>query len=387
MKTVSVSEAARVLHIDRKTVQRYIEDGRVKIHGGARRGRYAGGLDLEEVRRVYSSPLRDGREASRAGFRSATSKVREFLDECGEDAADGVVRKLVTAVVGGADLDFLLFCVDRLNTRDFLFVDLVLGREVPHSFCEPLNVFAVRHLEEILGDREPAGKSEIKFGVMWKAFARECFFANIEAEVAIVHDHRSGTATLELVPRWLNKAPRGSLPVVGGHHSVAVVRRTRDAARISKAVTKASNVLGAKEAGEIIARIGAMRSLQDETVLGRSTIWHAMLRVGARAENGGITRRFLSEEDRELYDLYTSFRAAAEALGLSLEELRVLVRAWKRLAGDVHSRVSFSFDDQKECDPKGSGIRICRTVVAQIFGVSRITMAKWLREARKRPRG
>lgn len=386
MNTVSVSEAARVLGIDRKTVQRYISNGRVKIQGGARRGRYAGGLDLGDVRRALSLPLRDGRDVSRAGFRSATEKVRKFLDECGRDAAVDVARKLLAAAVKGADLDFLLFCVDRLNTRDALFVDMVTRREVPRILRTPLNEFAVRHLDDILGGEEPC-IGAIEFGALWKAFARACFITNIEAEVAIVHNSGSGKATLELVPRWLDGAPEGSLPVVGGHHSVATVRKTRDTARINRAATKASNALGAKKAEEIIARIGAMKGLQDESVLGCSDAWHAMLEVADRAANGGVGGRGLCGGDRELNGLYTSFIAAAGELGLSLEELRVLVRAWKRLAGDVHSRVSFPFDDRRANDTDGSGIRICRTVVARIFGVSRVTMAEWMRDARRRPRG
>ncbi|MEI7900790.1 MAG: hypothetical protein WCK89_11090 [bacterium] len=381
---VSISEAARTCGIDRKTVQRYLNSGSIRRHGDNGHGRNAKCVDMAELRAALAAPLADGRETDRRSLKPVVEQIRTFLKGVlGDEDAKRLIGIYLAAAENGADLDFLLFCVERLREGNPLFVRMALGMRMPPLRCEPLHRYAAARLLRLAaGHLMDIGT--YGFVGWWRAFSRACFKAPLEVDVAIVHDNRTSKATLELVPKWLEKAPPGLLPMAGGHHSVASVRwGGEDRALVNHAATKASIRLGQTKATLQMKRLAALRSFKDETFLYSGNAWGWMLDIdaGRTLLNGESGLPISGRAQKALRNAHKSLKAASELLGLDPEETRVLLRAWKRLTADVLSRASFPYNDGIRSNTGGTGIRIFTTVVAEVMGVSRTTLAKWNRDA------
>jgi DNA-binding transcriptional MerR regulator len=391
---VPVTEAARLLGIDRRTIQRYVKNGSVDV---VQKGR-CHLVDVRKVRRALGGLLSDGRNAPRSAFKPLLDPTRSFLGECaaeriskgmlteaeGEMLPRRVLSLYATAARNGADLDFLLYCIERLCDKDHVFVLMVLEYPVRKGFCDPLRVYAAGRLRALVAGHEvdPGSKGFIGW---WRDLAVTCTEAKLDVETAIVLTTSSEgvVASLELVPRWLSDAPPGSLPCVGGHHSVAMVRwKALDKGAVNRAAQKVANKLGDSEAKEQASRLAALLGLKDEEYLFNTRKWNWICDVA----DGGLLTQELSgrmipyEEEQGVRRVYEVLRAASESLGLSFHEARSLLRAWRRLSHDVSSRATRVYNDNVASRQQAPFKVNFITVVAKAFGVSRGTLAKWIRD-------
>lgn len=395
---LSVSEAAKVCGVSRKTVQRHMRDGMLAWHGKVRRGPEARGIDVAELRKALSAPAAGGRIAARTRAKPVVDTVRVFLEECARDLAAGklldeansaVLPKRVLAVFAaaagnGADLDFMLFCVERLKERNQFFVLLVLGISLPPHFCEPLVEYAATWLRNLAEDAE-IDVGRFSFIGWWRELAKCCVRSRVEVEPAIV-TARAGNGsrtTLELVPRWLKEAPTGLLPTVGGHHSVATVRWT-DAQKgvVNRATEKVAARLGDSEGSVQTARLAALLNLKSESFLTDSQRWQWICNAADGIEmTGDRSGRLVSEEvEAAMRRDYELLKGASVDLGINILEARELLRAWSRLSADLSVRATLAYDDALAAGEESAVKLSKRTVVANVFGVSRITLAKWLKD-------
>lgn len=397
MKTyLSTSEAARQFQLNRKTVQRYMDAGKVPWHGDVRRGRNAKGIDVEELKKALNAGLSDGRSTGRREFGSYLAKVQKLLESCieplvssgrlsgaaSETLAKRVLCIYLSAALNGADLDFLLCCIERLTMRDQAFVFALLGEEVNPLHCGELCIFMADRLKK-LAESHSLDESKYSFVGWWRQLVEACFKAPLAVEVAIVTDRASGGATIELVPKWLNGAPSGALPMEGGHHSVATVRWAKGVrTRVDRVAKKVAKHLGDMEASEQLNRIGALLSLKDEFLVVCRGRWNWVLSAGVGhniLDDKGLS---LPDEDQdEARRVFDGLTDASRKLGLSLDDTRELLLTWRRLTSDVSNRASIQFDDSRPTDKEFVGVIVSRATIAKVFGVSRWTLAKWIRDA------
>lgn len=383
--------------MSRKTVQRYMRDGMLVWHGKVRRGPEARGIDEAELRKVLSAPAAGGRIAARTRARPVVEAVRVFLEECArglvagkllDEADSAVLPKRVLAIFAaaagnGADLDFLLYCVERLKEQNQPFVFLALGMRMPPNVCEPLVEYAAARLCSLAEDGELDAGSYSFIG-WWRKLARCCIQAQVAVEPAIVTTRADNVSctTLELVPRWLKDAPPGLLPLMGGHHSVAAVRWTgaqKDV--VNRAAGKVAARLGDSEASVQAARLAALLNLKSEGFLTDSQRWQWICNAADGIEmTGDRSGRIVSEgvEAAMLRDCELLKRASAY-LGINILEARELLRAWSRLSADLSVRATLAYDDALAAGEESAVKLSKQTAVANVFGVSRITLAKWLR--------
>ena len=390
---LSVSEAARVCGVSRKTVQRHMRAGKVAWHGDVRHGPDARGIDVGELRKAMGEPAA-GRVRSRAGFRPVVEKLSGFLRE---RLGDGDARRLlgiyIAAARNGADLDFLLYCIERLREGNEFFAGMALGKEYL-GLCEKLDVYAARRLRGLAGP----GPENSGFGIrgLLGALVRACFTATIDVCACIVEDRRSGKASLELVPKWLEGAPCGCLPIVGGHHSVSAVKRTADSDSVNRITEKVCRHLGSVDRKTAAGALRLLATFQNDEYLFSGRKWQLMTRLEhLYCENRKLFDRRLKDTRDGVCTTYLMIRQSASCLGLSTGEFKLLAGAWRRLSADIQSLAGKPFNDAALPGKGFMGIRIYKTVVAEVFGVSRITLAKWLKDsggaltasARKRLRG
>ena len=385
--------------MSRKTVQRLLQDGKVVWRGDVRTGSKARGIDLAELRKALSTPAAGGRITDRTKTRPFADTVQGSLEECARDlaknepsekaSAAGLPKRVLSvfaaAAENGADLDFLLFCIEQLKEGNQSFVLLVLGLKMPPHVCESLIEFAAVRLRELAGGRE-IDADKYSFIGWWRAFTKRCVQARVAAKPAIVTaraDNGSRT-TLELVPSWLEDAPRGVLPIEGGHHSVATVRWERGQKDVvNRTAAKVAARLGDSEASMQTARLAALLDLKDDEYLVYTKKWNWICDVA----DGNLLVQELSdrplpgEQEEGVRRVYEVLKGVSESLGLSIREARSLLRAWRRLSPDASPRATQVFNDNvavgQQCPFKVNS----RTVVAKAFGVSRGTLAKWIRDS------
>ena len=362
------------------------------------------------MRKALSTPAAGGRITDRTKTRPFADTVQGSLEECARDLAENepsekasaaglpkrVLAVFAAAAENGADLDFLLFCIERLKEGNQPFVFLVLGLKMPPHVCEPLIEFAAVRLRELAGGREIDADTYSFIG-WWREFAKRCVQARVAAKPAIVtaRAYNGSRTTLELVPSWLEDAPRGVLPIEGGHHSVATVRWERGqkdvvnrtaakvAARLGDSEAKVAARLDHSEASVQTARLAALLDLKDDEYLVVTKKWNWICDVA----DGNLLVQELSdrplpgEQEEGVRRVYEVLKGVSESLGLSIREARSLLRAWRRLSPDASPRATQVFNDNvavgQQCPFKVNP----RTVVAKAFGVSRGTLAKWIRDS------
>ncbi len=381
---LSASEAARQLGIARKTLSRYIKNGLLKWHGENRLGSAAKGIRLSEARKVLASKPPDGRNVSRANMKPVVRRIYDELSVKLPGSPDlpftpeEVVKTYVLAALyGELDVDFLLYCIERLHEGNQIFAAIAVGCEVPPLLCIGLLRWAAERLHKQSEDSRRRTQSDSHrrsfdgvdqtFDLWWRFLAAACLKAPAYIETAVVVGCKTKTATIELVPKWFRDVPKAMmvgevLPVVGGHHSVVTLRRTKNTDRVNAIATR------------LAARAGFFENSvapQERQVL----LLDCLLKYQG--------------EDVGHPDMKASpgFIAAAENAGISVDEAQLLLQEWSRISGDIAARGHTSFNDSVGRSSEAhAGFRLRTTVLSQILGVSRQTAASLKRKYQARIR-
>jgi excisionase family DNA binding protein len=313
---VSAKEAARRLGIDRRTIQRAVEDGRLTKHGARAVGPRAAQFDLEEVRRVCVIQA-SAHGVRRSDMVPAWKQVERFLRESGFDPLD-VVGLFLRACLSGADIDFLLYCIERLREGDAVFVSLSKGRTVPPSWTDPLRRYAAKRLRDLAKNQRDTRLPSVGFEKHWKALTHACALAPVDAKPAIVCDRERALADVLLVPQWLLGAPAGLVPVAGGKHSVAHPARIPERASVRAVASKLMRGIEGLGGNAVLDGF-ICQTLADDS----------LLYVPDYRDPGA---------DRTILAAQRALQAGCERVGLSSQEAKVLIRAWRVASGDVLDR-------------------------------------------------
>ena len=411
----SVSEAAKLIGVSRKTVQRWLSSGQLQHHGANQRGRHSKTIDLEEAKAVNQT-LVGG--ADRADYKPVVSQLRAFLsnlDGTGKQprfTPEEVICVYLAAIEGGADIDFMLYCVDRLRDGDGIFIHMVMGDPVLPLLRDPLRSFASERLRKFATAQKVPESGLPDFETLWKRLIDFCLNTQIEVEVAIVFDQDTKVASLELVPKWLSEAPPGLLPVVGGHHSVIGMRAVKDQDKIASAATKIGNSLLTCVATEKNPRLQALLTYRNEDVL-IDRYWEQIVEVCDKDSDYVLSDKsdlpvldigLKGKRDSDC-NVWRGIGFVAGSLGLNKVEARTFLLAWNRMTADAGTANNIQYrddlwqnadpDETESSDlPAGSTVRapmkasksrlpegpyIQLEALSKVFGVSRQTIHKTVR--------
>jgi excisionase family DNA binding protein len=348
----SISEAARQLGVSQKTIQRAVTAEKLKWYGVHRSGRLATGIDLDEARDHFN-------KSNTAKFKPVWLAVKEFLDDpdrlpaptvipqnekiLGEPvpwvhSPEDVLLMYMAAISGGIDVDCLLYCVDRLRAEDGIFVHMIMEDMVDPLLTDHLHNYAAEKLREYaeLGDYKKIVRN-VTFQTLWEKLMQYSLQAQVDVSIALVCDQTDNTATLELVPNWLFKAPQGLLPIIGGRQSVIKMRRTTRN-KIDSIATQIWHVMQSSPPEHIDAQFNAFMAYQFESIV-KSSSWRQYIKKMEQ----GVTFLLSDESDLSLLDedltegenLLTGIRHLAESYKLSMDDARKFLLAWARMTSDV----------------------------------------------------
>ena len=378
-KLYSVTEAAKQAGIGRSTLHRWVKEGLVPRHGQATKGRSSACIDLDDVRK---HTIKAGEPAKKAVWR----QVRDFLQAMGYNPSE-VVLLYISAVFGEADLDFMLYCVERLREEDDVFVRQAMGLPVAAGMSDELRSYAAQRLRNYAtGAFADPPEVDIDFKQLWFTLGRLCRECPVEVVPLIVRANDKGEATLELVPSWLTDAPSGLLPMIGGHHSVIRPCFLKNRERINRIATKISNKLSTAENNGTVATVG--RTLQvllahrDDRLLVHPAAASIIRDVdhGREPVNPDTQLPFHKNSRDRFVAFWQNVSEAASSLGINTSEARAFLIAWRKIAGEsalTHAKQYRDTVAAQNSRPIGSRIR--HTVLGDVFGVDRRTAANWIR--------
>ncbi len=380
---VSVSEAARALGVSRRTIQRKIKEGKLKKNSGVQFGRGAAQLDLDEVRRicvnertkhgVYPSELQP----------SFWRAIRKFLEDQGFNPIE-VIKVLIKAALSDhADIDFFLYCVERLRMGDEVFVGLVMGIEYPPSWADsdPARKYAAERVKSFFVDFEAsndhdADTEESKrtesldtvdrdFCKLWEIFVNVCIHLPVNAEVNFYYDTVTKEADILLTPLWLPPDIPGLLPIEGGKYSATHRGRISDPEAVHSIATK------------LHANIERGWGLETEEGV---NVFNDFIDLLSDSSLTNLPSDGKRPAERKILD------RACNKVGLSRREFQILSRAWHIIKGDVMSKSSKEYDDRKDytdITDKWGKTRVSATRLAKILGVSRQTASRYIAKYRR----
>jgi predicted DNA-binding protein (UPF0251 family) len=353
---VTVIDAARMLGINRRTIQRAVAKGAVKKHGEL--------VNLAEVTRYTQSPTASG--VRREESVSVQLRIEQFLNERGFDPRE-VMRLYLRARHGGADIDFLAFCIEQLRDQNEFFIALAMGVAVDDARLEKLLAYAAQRLVAFANEAGALPFPDLPFGRLWEGLAASCLEARIDVEPAIAYYEQKKTkkmkAELVLAPRWCRPpvaelsyrkdpetgkqeaavvisetgAPSGALPLGGGYRSVIRTPRIEHEPEVNKALAKVEariqETMG-KGSTPLVEGVGAhgflLASLADYQLL-------RLPPARARKEMATVL---------SLFDL-------------TPEEMEVLIRAWRVFCGDTLSKATVLYDEGRgEFVERSAGERV-----------------------------
>jgi hypothetical protein len=355
----SISEAARQLGVSQRTIQRAVGAKKLVWHGVNRFGRFAKGIDLGEAKDHFN-------KSDTSKFKAVWIEVKDFLQNPdrlpmpaipsqiavvipqNEEILGGpipwlhspedVILKYMAAISGGIDIDLLLYCVDRLREGDGVFIHMIMGDTIDPLLTDQLRQFAARQLIEyaVLGNSGKITK-DVTFQTLWEKLMQYSLQAQVDVSVALVCDQTDNTATLELVPNWLFKAPQGLLPIIGGCQSVIKMRRTTRN-EIDSIATQIWREMQSLPPEHIDAQFNAFMAYQFESIV-KSSSWRQCI----KKMDQGVTFLLSDESNLPLLDedlseaenLLTGIRHFAELYKLSMDDARKFLLAWTGMTSDV----------------------------------------------------
>jgi excisionase family DNA binding protein len=422
----SAREAADQLGVSRKTIQRWLANGQLQWHGTIRRGQHAKGIDLNEARAIQRTQVN---RTDRAKSKPVWLQVKDFLTDIDRLPAPvvepprigvrtgnvrvGAVSAVVSepycspeqviaiysaAVANGADVDFMLYCVYLLREGNGLFVHMLLGHELNPLLTDPLIPYAAKQMRArvpwLSGVVGNDGSSTAKlnsrlratdFRKLWLNLMKTCHQAPIFVEPAVVFCRNTKKASVELVPSWLNEAPRGVLPIVGGRRSVVRVRRSRSRAKLDSIATRIANKLEGDNDGDKQVRLRVLLDYSSDPLLADSRWKRRVREFAARQPFLGEDQLPLARNlQREIHSVLHGILTAAEYFDLTMDEARTFLLEWQRLKADISERRNMSYNDAIESFGLSSSVQVMRSVLADVFGVSRQSLAKAVPSSRKR---
>jgi excisionase family DNA binding protein len=396
-KLVSIVEAARQLGVSRRTIERALASGRLEWCGQTGRGRYARGIDLGAARKLFAEDGQDG--VARQRKKPVIERVRGFLkcleDGQGNKLADPkqVMGVYMQAAANGGDVDFLAFCIDRLVSHDGLFVLRAMGCPVRQSLSEPLVNYTADRLRSLAGPAVSPQLLTLNFAALWRFMAWWWARCEVEAEPLIVYDTQTRLAEVRMRPKWPDAAPPGSGPELGFRVSVAEPRRSQIRMQAHKVATKLMRKV--EEQGGLADSDSELTKLYD--AFRRSVCDN---RAYLRTAEYEVQRAFAENQ-----------KWVAESLGIEANEIRVLEQFIRFLSGEALTRSTrqvgendaVANDPAKHDDEAGSsegverglgpgcgaacGLSIPYRTMGQVFGASRQTISKWVRQAAREAQG
>jgi hypothetical protein len=359
-----------------------MDKGLLLWHGGPKMGRSAKGIDYQEVLRVLNKPAGKG-GITRTRCRPVWRQVREFLYSFPAEfkhSPDDVLQCYLDAAAADADIDFLLYCIERLLGGDQFFVFMLMGEYVNSLMCDPLCQYAAKRLRELAARGHQSKTPRTSFHRTWYALGRLCLKASVSVDVDVVFDRTSRTASLKLGPYWLRDAPTGVTPVEGGHHSVITVRRSDDDQAVDRIATKIALKLEDSTDPDRWDRYQAFLACQTEEML-RNRLWSQRVDeyLGKRAFINKAGIAVSGSDASRIRGSLESISTAAGYFGLTLDEARTFLLAWSRLKADVITRSSYSYSDLLQAPDSPASRIITDCVLGKVFGVDRHTIAKWIK--------
>jgi hypothetical protein len=198
---MSMREAADFAVVDVRTIQRHVKADRLRWHGENRRGRYAAGIDREELKRLVS---KDGGQPTRARKMPAWKRIERNLTHL-ENSADDILLQLFRAIEGGACLDLSHLGIREVCKGHCVFIQTLMGDDPKKTTSiDALTYRAalqLRHFAEI-SRYTPQLPSRLRhklamLSFFWKAVAKP------EVEPVIRFNEANRKARLDLSPRWM----------------------------------------------------------------------------------------------------------------------------------------------------------------------------------------
>lgn len=371
MKRMNISEAAAWAGCNRRTIERAIRSG--ALHWiGPRRGRYARGLALADVRRAFPP----GRKTTAPRWASDIQKLRRWLGDWRP-----ITGWLLAAARGGACIDSLaaaLHCIRHGFDRPRLLLGGFEG--LPPDDKEPeIHALGV-YLRGFADGDKPAPVTS--FHEAWRELQMLASVAPVSVIPTITFDLPRKRVSIRLPPSWNDRPVRGWRIVAPGF-SESVVSATRAIRALPKPIrdsfSRACRTLGA-----------AVRT-RDDVVLADQLIDYAR---GILVHAPGCPK----DESRSKEAL----KKMAEPLGVSWSVFLDFAQGSQTLRPTLET--SYRMESFKPETHGGAGstpygrpsdfmLRACRADAARAFGISRAAVtlavgraaAKLVAPAKKRP--
>ena len=407
----TIGEAAQALGCRPKTIQRAISQGTLRWQGTLPRVRGARGIDLAEAGAALYGQQQDGVKLNRES--PVVAKVERFIRGIRKSPGKGkhyspqeVMGVYLAAAHGGADIDFLSYCIQKLREEDEIFVRMAMGEKIKDA-GDNLRRYAAKKLA---GYKMPVvlkRLTNVPFINLWTKLVAACRQADVALEPVILFNETTDKASLQLAPRWLSLAPHGLLPEVGGVVSAVKAPRLERSQLVCSAALKIS-----KEIHAALHRRGAIKRAAKtyETLLlsagdkDNQVIWVGKL-MARHAKQLAEERRNRKATLAMLYDEFNLTRAEGDAF----------MRAVGRMSPDVLDKKKKLYNDKldytgrgktaggdeedidgnaredevgqnKDGDARGApdgdevvGWKIRFSTLANVFGVTRQTATKWIK--------
>lgn len=370
---LTISEAAKTFGCSPKTIQRNLARGALRWQGAKPPARGVRGIQLAEAQ----AALIDGNST---GYRRrnapAIGRVERFLRAIkngnGAYEPKKVLGVYLSAAVHGVDVDFLLYCIQRLREEDEAFVRMLMG-EKPLVGADPLRIYAARKLVR-LGREDYSFKfHNANFAMLWRALAKTWSQAEVDVEPVVVYDTALDRASMALVPRWVDGAPSGTLQDLGGR--ISIIRRPRieqsplahsAALKISRALFAEQTMKG--KTGTLGLKYGGLLSLAGD----KDNISFRMDKLLSMRVGDLTARQRGKISILEMF--YKDFK-------LTAQEGQAFIRAFARISPSALGKQTFQYNDalRYRTGEVRKGHKIGCLAVAKAFGVTRQTAAAWLK--------